>query len=69
MPNVEYSNWKVHRTSEENALIISCDQGVFVTVPQKHYHEIEGMVIGGCTKCINDYIQTLPKNCIFTEKN
>ena len=47
---------------EGGELLIQSKEGHYAVIPAKHRQEVMDMVKDGCDDCINNYIQTLPKD-------
>lgn len=52
---------------EGGELLIMSKEGHYAVIPAKHRREVMDMVKDGCTDCINNYIQTLPKDSDYAE--
>lgn len=46
---------------EGGEILIRSEEGHFAIIPKEHVLEVTDMIKGGCDKCINAYIKTLPK--------
>jgi hypothetical protein len=47
---------------EGGELLIMSKEGHYAVIPVKHRQEVMDMIKDGCDNCINNYIQTLPKD-------
>ena len=52
---------------EGGELLIMSKEGHYAVIPVKHRQEVMDMVKDGCDNCINNYIQTLPKDSDYAE--
>ena len=52
---------------EGGEILIQSKEGHYAVIPAKHRQELMDMVKGGCDGCINNYIQTLPKDSDYAE--
>lgn len=52
---------------EGGELLIMSKEGHYAVIPAKHRREVMDMVKDGCDDCINNYIQTLPKDSDYAE--
>ena len=52
---------------EGGEIIIQSKEGHYAVIPAKHRQEVMDMVKDGCDDCINNYIQTLPKDSDYAE--
>ena len=52
---------------EGGEILIQSKEGHYAIIPAKHRQEVMDMVKGGCDGCINNYIQTLPKDSDYAE--
>lgn len=52
---------------EGGELLIQSKEGHYAVIPAKHRQEVMDMVKDGCDDCINNYIQTLPKDSDYAE--
>lgn len=52
---------------EGGELLIMSDEGHYAVIPSKHRQEVIDMVKDGCDDCINNYIQTLPRDSDYAE--
>ena len=46
---------------EGNEIAIKNEYGDIAIIPKKYAREVEDMVKGGCSNCINDFVSKLPK--------
>ena len=52
---------------EGGEILIQSKEGHYAVIPAKHRKEVMDMVKDGCDGCINNYIQTLPKDSDYAE--
>lgn len=52
---------------EGGELLIESEEGHYAIIPAKHRIEVQDMIKDGCTDCINNYIQSLPKEKDYAE--
>lgn len=52
---------------EGGEFLIQSKEGHYAVIPAKHRQEVMDMVTEGCDDCINNYIQTLPKDSDYAE--
>ena len=52
---------------EGGELLLQSKEGHYAIIPAKHRQEVMDMVKDGCDDCINNYIQTLPKDSDYAE--
>jgi len=52
---------------EGGELLIQSKEGHYAVIPAKHRQEVMDMVKDSCDNCINNYIQTLPKESDYAE--
>ena len=52
---------------EGGEILLMSKEGHYAVIPAKHRQEIMDMVKDGCDDCINNYIQTLPKDSDYAE--
>lgn len=52
---------------EGGELILRSAEGHYAIIPAKHRLEVQGMIDDGCEDCLNNYIQTLPKEKDYAE--
>ena len=52
---------------EGGELLIQSKEGHYAVIPAKYRQEVMDMVKDGCDDCINNYIQTLPKDSDYAE--
>lgn len=52
---------------EGGEILIQSKEGHYAVIPAKHRQEVIDMVKDGCDDCINNYIQTLPKDNDYAE--
>ena len=52
---------------EGGELLIQSKEGHYAVIPAKHRQEVMDMIKDGCDNCINNYIQTLPKDSDYAE--
>lgn len=52
---------------EGGELLIQSKEGHYAVIPAKHRQEVMDMIKDGCDDCINNYIQTLPKDSDYAE--
>ena len=52
---------------EGGELLIQSKEGHYAVIPAKHRQEVMDMVKDGCDDCVNNYIQTLPKDSDYAE--
>jgi hypothetical protein len=52
---------------EGGEFLIQSKEGHYAVIPAKHRQEVMDMVKDGCDDCINNYIQTLPKDSDYAE--
>ena len=53
--------------AEGGEILIQSKEGHYAIIPAKHRQEVMDMVKDGCDDCINNYIQTLPKDSDYAE--
>jgi len=52
---------------EGGEILIMSKEGHYAVIPAKHRQEVMDMIKDGCDNCINNYIQTLPKDNDYAE--
>ena len=52
---------------EGGEILLMSKEGHYAVIPAKHRQEVMDMVKDGCDDCINNYIQTLPKDSDYAE--
>ena len=52
---------------EGGELLIMSKEGHYAVIPAKHRQEVMDMIKDDCNNCINNYIQTLPKDSDYAE--
>lgn len=52
---------------EGGEILLESKEGHYAIIPAKHRQEVMDMVKDGCDDCINNYIQTLPKDSDYAE--
>jgi len=52
---------------EGGELLIMSKEGHYAVIPAKHRQEVMDIIKDGCDNCINNYIQTLPKDSDYAE--
>lgn len=52
---------------EGGELLLMSDEGHYAVIPAKHRQEVMDMVKDDCDNCINNYIQSLPKESDYAE--
>ena len=52
---------------EGGELLIQSKEGHYAVIPAKHRQEVMAMVNESCDDCINNYIQSLPKDSDYAE--
>lgn len=52
---------------EGGEILLMSKEGHYAVIPAKHRQEVMDMVKDGCNDCINNYIQTLPKDSDYAE--
>lgn len=52
---------------EGGEILLQSKEGHYAIIPAKHRQEVMDMVKDGCDDCINNYIQTLPKDSDYAE--
>ena len=52
---------------EGGELVLRSAEGHYAIIPAKHRLEVQGMIDDGCEDCLNNYIQTLPKEKDYAE--
>ena len=52
---------------EGEEILLESKEGHYAIIPAKHRQEVMDMVKDGCDDCINNYIQTLPKDNDYAE--
>jgi len=52
---------------EGDEIILQSAEGHYAIIPAKHRQEVMDMATQGCDDCINDYIQSLPKESDYAE--
>ena len=52
---------------EGGELLIQSEEGHYAVIPAKDRQKLMNMVQGGCDDCINNYIQSLPKESDYAQ--
>lgn len=52
---------------EGGEILIMSKEGHYAVIPAKHRQEVMDMIKDGCDNCINNYIQTLPKDSDYAQ--
>jgi len=58
---------KINVEVEGSELLIQSKEGHYAVIPAKHRQEVMDMVKDGCDDCVNNYIQTLPKEADYAQ--
>jgi len=58
---------KINVEVEGSELLIQSKEGHYAVIPAKHRQEVMDMVKDGCDDCVNNYIQTLPKDSDYAQ--